>query len=954
MGRKRNSKTKKVSQNTSRIKNEKSEKAVSQSKSKSHKKISKQKSQKQTNPKKFNAKSLLYSKTFWFITLLLVSMFFSTQVRLYSWSLKGVAYNVQSNYENYVKNNIRQQILQKYIVAPPASQLNAMVNQEYAKLMQTQGPQFQEQLNRIIAQTKEQFRNYHNETFLLAIDPYYWYRYIRNKVNTGHFYDTLKNGKPWDNHMLAPLGMPAYLNYHVWVGYLWYKLIHPFTHLTVMGSFFFVPVLIMIFVILVAFYLGDYVGGPVAGFFFSLLIGLNGAILARTSGGFSDTDVYNILFPLLISWFMILTYEHRNDKGFWLYGIITAFWFALFTKFWSGWWFIFDISLGAFGLLLLYQFIVWVYKFAASEKKFFDKEISKDFLESLKIFVIFLVVVQLFLWAFHSPSIVNAIQTGFHSTSIKASSKQNLWPNVYTTVAELNYGSFSTIRDGLLNPRIAAAYLHTSVKAIQSFNSLFILLALIGMAYLVYLAYAKKKQHYLFSVFFFFVWFVVMSYATLKGIRFAIFIVTPYAFFVTAGLLGILDFLRKYLFSMKETYFQLLFFALVVLLIYPVYGNAQVVGMNNLPSMSRGWYNSLTYIKNHSQKNAIINSWWDFGHWFKAIADRAVTFDGGTQNTPMAHWIGKVLQTDNTTLALKILRMLDCGSNNAFNVLNGKYKDTYHSIVVLYQLLGMNKAQALAKLRSDGFNETQIKNFSKYMYCKPPEDFFITSQDMVGKAGVWAHFGLWNFKKAKEWVDLRGLSYDKMIKMLEKNYSYSAVNASKIAAKIQEIRDSKTPSRESNNWISSWPSYIFSSLKTCKNESNNTLVCPINVALPYSQNQKFELKEFVYNTTNVSSSYFVAFVPQSTGYVGARIKPGVLFDASAGKEYDLNNKFELGVAINPETKQFIIGSNSLMASTFTRLFYFEHDPGFKKVYETEATGTGKVIVWKVDWNALKD
>jgi len=47
--------------------------------------------------------------------------------------------------------------------------------------------------------------------------------------------------------------------------------------------------------------------------------------------------------------------------------------------------------------------------------------------------------------------------------------------------------------------------------------------------------------------------------------------------------------------------------------------------------MNDGWYESLTKIKQNASEDAIINSWWDFGHWFKAVGDRAVTFDGTPQ-----------------------------------------------------------------------------------------------------------------------------------------------------------------------------------------------------------------------------------------------------------------------------------------------------------------------------------
>ena len=82
-----------------------------------------------------------------------------------------------------------------------------------------------------------------------------------------------------------------------------------------------------------------------------------------------------------------------------------------------------------------------------------------------------------------------------------------------------------------------------------------------------------------------------------------------------------------------------------------------------------------------------MNSWWDFGHHFKFISDRAVTFDGGTQNSPQAHWIGRVLQTDNEEEAIAILRMLDCGANSAFKLALEETNDPLISVSLVKDII---------------------------------------------------------------------------------------------------------------------------------------------------------------------------------------------------------------------------------------------------------------------------
>jgi len=91
---------------------------------------------------------------------------------------------------------------------------------------------------------------------------------------------------------------------------------------------------------------------------------------------------------------------------------------------------------------------------------------------------------------------------------------------------------------------------------------------------------------------------------------------------------------------------------------------------NQLPIMNDQWHSTLIKINEEGAPDAIVNSWWDYGHWMKYYTDRAVTFDGTSQNTPMAHWVGKALLTDDEHLSVGILRMLDCGSRQGYTELN--------------------------------------------------------------------------------------------------------------------------------------------------------------------------------------------------------------------------------------------------------------------------------------------
>jgi len=82
---------------------------------------------------------------------------------------------------------------------------------------------------------------------------------------------------------------------------------------------------------------------------------------------------------------------------------------------------------------------------------------------------------------------------------------------------------------------------------------------------------------------------------------------------------------------------------LFLILFQPIATQAKAIGDGSLPNFDDGWYAGMEKIKNETSQDAIITSWWDFGHFFATVGDRGVTFDGGSQTTPQAHWVGKLL-----------------------------------------------------------------------------------------------------------------------------------------------------------------------------------------------------------------------------------------------------------------------------------------------------------------------
>jgi len=321
--------------------------------------------------------------------------------------------------------------------------------------------------------------------------------------------------------------------------------------------------------------------------------------------------------------------------------------------------------------------------------------------------------------------------------------------------------------------------------------------------------------------------------------------------------------------------------------------------------------------------------------------NRAVTFDGTTQNTAQAHWIGKVLLTDNEQEAVGILRMLDCGERQGFDMLNKEINDEEKTISLLYKIFPLDKNGARIILEEQ-IPKEKIESILDKTHCEPPENYFITSEDMVGKSGVWAHFGSWNFERALIYNTLNQKEYSedsiKSAEFLKERFGYTQERAESVFFEVQDITDSG----QANTWIAPWPGYAGVVGCGSPNE-DNVLNCG---------------NGFIVNLTT-NDAY--ANTPQGTLHP----KKISFHDANrvTVKEYNesifvIQNGRELGLALvkNGESYTMVQMDSDLTGSMFTRMFY-QGGVGLKyfKFFTQEQTVFGaKIVVWKVDWDGIPD
>jgi dolichyl-diphosphooligosaccharide--protein glycosyltransferase len=792
----------------------------------------------------------------------------------------------------------------------PDDRKNTIVDEEWAKIYKEQGSAIEQQVQAVSQQIRAFWQyeeNGRTYTYMPDIDPYQWLRYARNIINTGRPGDEVRDGVQWDNHMVAPLGGPVPDELHprviAWLHRI-FSILKP--SIPLMQSANYSPLVIILLSLIPAFFLGRKLAGNIGGLACASIIGINTAIFTRTMWGHADTDSYNVLFPILCTLLFFEALDATSRKKQLIYSGLLGLSLGVYAWLWpAGWWYIFDFILISLGAVIAFD----VFQEVRTNKRLPLARLKNHavvllgLLASTGVFVALFRGFRDFLIAPLQPIYFTVIKSAAHAT---------LWPNVYTTVAELNPID------------IAGAIGASGGKTIFVFG-------LIGILLILFRRTEGKWSLNVSQSVFFTVWLLAAMYATTKGVRFTLMLapVVSLCFGIAVGKICTIlpSFLHREFQLNKKISLGVLLIASLFLFMAPARGS-YANSFGDLPIVNDAWWNALTKINQDSEPNAIINSWWDFGHHFKYIADRPVTFDGASQNTPMAHWIGRVLATSSEEEAVGILRMLDCGSNSAFEVVNAQFNDPVKSVKLLYNLVVADKEKARALLAQAGIDEQE--KVLGFTHCEPPADYFIASDDMIGKSGVWSHFGLWNFERAKLWLELKNQPKDQAVKYIVDEWNYTKEQAEQMFFEAQSV----VTENQANAWISPWPT-VFGNSADCS-AGNGVVSCGQGVY--YNLTSKD-----VWFNTNAGPARPHVFV--LLGEDGRLVRREI-------NSTNLNQQVAvLLYPTGPQSYKSLVSSPELVTSIFVRLYFLEgHGLKYFREFDRQQLLTGgQIITYKVDW-----
>jgi dolichyl-phosphooligosaccharide-protein glycotransferase len=825
-------------------------------------------------------------KTFWkkyhitIIILLLIPLFLTGFFRAYTYSLPITDDWAEQTIHSNLKSNIKSQLMESH---PNLDQttLDSLVERNlktYLKENDISG-----EIQSTSQMIKNNFQNEGGQTYMLAIDPYHYLRHAENIIDHGNVGDETIDGELKDNHMLAPLGRKTTNSLHPFLIAANYKILNLFGTVSVLQAAFILPLLISMLAIIPIFFLTKRLAGKLGAFIAAMALALSTSFLGRTPAGFSDTDAYNIFFPLTAIWLFVESIAAKTKKKRIGYATLSGLAIGLFSFAWQGWWYIHNVILASIVIYIAYLF----YK---QRKETYQK--NKNYFQSS---ITYLISSTLFVTIFSGITQLKTIIAGPLSIlTLKNIANTHLWPNVFTTVAELNSISFNQLIDAVG-------------------GRIIFFLGFFGIFLLMMAKKAHKERRLKYAILIG-TWLLVTLFSVTKGTRFTLFLIAP--IFIGLGIATsfIVKVSKKFLqkgLGMDKKLVTGILISLLLFAAIPMISNAHNVAKHEIPSMDDAWYNTLTGIKENTDEDTIISSWWDFGHWFKHTADRAVTFDGASQNTPQAHWIGKALLTSNEEESIGILRMLDCDGNNAYDKIFEETNDSLTSVNILYEIFTESESEAENTLNNYNLD---ADNILESTHCNPRNAILITSEDMVSKAGVWGHFGSWNFTKSYIYNNIQDKSRTESLEVIT-SIGITQEDANKIYNEINGL-----DSLEANKWISGFPSYQ-SSAKCGQQEGK--IVCMNGVVIDPSTNQA----SLIQQGKMIPLKYYVT---ESSTYV---------------------NEFGYDFAVIYNNGESILADPLLRDSIFTRLFFFngKNLDNFELFSHEKGLNNFDIYSWKVKW-----
>jgi asparagine N-glycosylation enzyme membrane subunit Stt3 len=374
--------------------------------------------------------------------------------------------------------------------------------------------------------------------------------------------------------------------------------------------------------------------------------------------------------------------------------------------------------------------------------------------------------------------------------------------------------------------------------------------------------------------------------------------------------------------------------------------------MTHAPTINSAWAAAFAAIRAQSSGDAIVDIWWDYGHWAKYFTERAVVLDGASLQRRSVHWMAHALAAASDTEAIGVLRMMNCGtvadpdggpSARPYDMLIRWSADPGLAFRSVMEMSRLPREQAADFLRGAGLPEARVATLLRTVYCTPPQGFLVLTTDLLDSRG-WMVFGLWDPGLAHIVELARRSSVDAALPVIEQKYGlpedaarayYTA--ASRVQTEEDEIAFAAPGAQ---TWSTDW--------RPCVPEAG-TLRCTLDLG-DFAVGP--HLQDLVVDPDNPERTR-IRIVPRPDA-AALEATPALVEIARRDQLQDVplaTATVGLAVLVDPDQKRVFVGTPGVVHSVLARLALLDgrYSPGFQKIYDQLGVDRQRITVWRIIW-----
>jgi hypothetical protein len=367
------------------------------------------------------------------------------------------------------------------------------------------------------------------------------------------------------------------------------------------------------------------------------------------------------------------------------------------------------------------------------------------------------------------------------------------------------------------------------------------------------------------------------------------------------------------------------------------------------PAMNDAWTNNFAAIKRDAAPDAIVNLWWDYGHWATYFTERRVTVDGASLKDRTVQWTARAFAAASDREAVAIFRMLGCGEvtdpddgtrARPYEMLAKWGKDQALAYRTIIDLLRLEPGEAGAYLAEQKLAPSRAKALIATVYCRPPETYLVLASGLFNIPG-WALAGFWDPYRAYVMTLVHDLPRARAVAAIKAKFALPEAEAESLYAEALAVRSEEErvafAAPDARLWSLGWTD--------CR-EDGARLKCIADLSgTPATQ------LEVNFDPGDPSRAKLIM---QAAGRPAREVVPALIAIARPDAIEEVSPPgsvaADLALLIDPPGRRVFVATPGVATSTLARLILLDgrYSKLFRKVEDRLAFDGQRITTWRIE------